>query len=197
LPHRALGAPSPRCTWWRPRYAQKNLVRACASSPEIPRGGHEILPTLPNQRLGTTHGGTGDWGGPWRRWLGPRPTRPPGHAKPGYALGNESPGARSAGGCQVVGAGPRPRSWVATGPKPKTEARGGAGGAPGPLRGEGRRPAQGLPFKPHNIKLVRLAVTGDASRRVWYARCARWAHVAAVRRRCACAMCSCCVYVYV
>ena len=29
--------------------------------------------------------------------------------------------------------------------------------------------------------LVRLAVAGDASRRVWYARCARWAHV-----RCAC-----------
>ena len=43
-PHRALGAPSPRCTWWRPRYAQKNLVRACASSPEISRGGHGILP---------------------------------------------------------------------------------------------------------------------------------------------------------
>jgi hypothetical protein len=46
LPHRALGAPSPRCTWWRPRYAQKNLVRACASSPEIPRGGHGIMPAL-------------------------------------------------------------------------------------------------------------------------------------------------------
>ena len=43
-PHRALGAPSPRCTWRRPRYAQKNLVRACASSPEISRGGHGILP---------------------------------------------------------------------------------------------------------------------------------------------------------
>jgi hypothetical protein len=41
---RALGAPSPRCTWWRPRYAQKNLVRAYAPSPEIPRGGHGILP---------------------------------------------------------------------------------------------------------------------------------------------------------
>jgi hypothetical protein len=42
LPHRALGAPSPRCAWWRPRYAQENLARACAcaSSPEIPRGGH-------------------------------------------------------------------------------------------------------------------------------------------------------------
>jgi hypothetical protein len=37
-PHRALGALSPRCTWWRPRYAQKNLVRACASSPEISQG---------------------------------------------------------------------------------------------------------------------------------------------------------------
>jgi hypothetical protein len=45
-PHRALGAPSPRYTWWRPRYAQKNLIRACASSsPEISRGGHGILPS--------------------------------------------------------------------------------------------------------------------------------------------------------
>jgi hypothetical protein len=49
---------------------------------------------------------------------------------------------------------PARRSWVATGPKPKP---GGAGGwwAPGPLVGEGRRPAQGLLFKPHNIKGVR------------------------------------------
>jgi hypothetical protein len=39
-----------------------------------------------------------------------------------------------------VGAGPRPPGWVAIGPKPKPR---GAGGAPGPLRGEGRRPAQG------------------------------------------------------
>jgi hypothetical protein len=46
--------PAPRCTWclvllgwWRPRYryAQKTLVRACASSPEISRGGHGA--TLP------------------------------------------------------------------------------------------------------------------------------------------------------
>jgi hypothetical protein len=50
-PRRALGAPSPRCTWWRPRYAQKNLVRlarACASSPEIrnfPGAGHGTMPT--------------------------------------------------------------------------------------------------------------------------------------------------------
>jgi hypothetical protein len=32
-PHRALGAPSLRCTWWRPRYAQKNLARACVLPP--------------------------------------------------------------------------------------------------------------------------------------------------------------------
>jgi hypothetical protein len=44
-PHRALGAPSPQYTWWRPRYDQKTLIRACASSPEISRGGHVILPT--------------------------------------------------------------------------------------------------------------------------------------------------------
>jgi hypothetical protein len=36
--------------------------------------------------------------------------------------------------------GPARRGWVAIGPKPKPR---GAGGAPGPLRGEGRRPAQG------------------------------------------------------
>jgi hypothetical protein len=35
--------------------------------------------------------------------------------------------------------GPARRSWVATGPKPKP---GGAGGAPGPLRGGARRPAR-------------------------------------------------------
>jgi hypothetical protein len=46
------------------------------------------------------------------------------------------------------------RSWVATGPKPKP---GGAGGAPGPLVGEGRRPAQGLLFKPP----VRLSSVGQ------------------------------------
>jgi hypothetical protein len=55
---------------------------------------------------------------------------PPGHAKPGCALENESPGARSAGGCQVVGAGPRPpelgRNWAQT----QTEARGGWWGLP-------------------------------------------------------------------
>jgi hypothetical protein len=67
---------------------------------------------------------------------------PPGHAKPGYALENESPARRrSAGGCQVVGAGPRlpelGRNWA------QTEARGGWWG-PGPAAGGGaaRRPAQ-------------------------------------------------------
>jgi hypothetical protein len=45
LPHRALGASPPRRASRRPRYPQENLVRACASSPEISRGGHGILPT--------------------------------------------------------------------------------------------------------------------------------------------------------
>jgi hypothetical protein len=59
LPHGALGAPSPRCTWRRPRYAQKNLVRACASSPEISRGGHHgILPSnhpQPQRQTSSAH----------------------------------------------------------------------------------------------------------------------------------------------
>jgi hypothetical protein len=56
-PHRALDAPSPRCTWRRPRYAQKNLVRACASSPEISRGGYGILPSrLPSPTSTSTPG---------------------------------------------------------------------------------------------------------------------------------------------
>jgi hypothetical protein len=42
----ALGASPPRRAWRRPRYPQENLVRACASSPEISRGGHEIRPIL-------------------------------------------------------------------------------------------------------------------------------------------------------
>ena len=41
--------------------------------------------------------------------------------------------------------GPARRGWVAIGPKPKPR---GAGGAPGPLRGEGRRPAQGYFLSP-------------------------------------------------
>jgi hypothetical protein len=53
-------------------------------------------------------------------------------------------------GARLWARAPARRSWVANGPKPKP---GGAGGAPGPLRGEGRRPAQGLLLKPHNIKL--------------------------------------------
>jgi hypothetical protein len=52
-------------------------------------------------------------------------------------------------GARLWARGPAYRSWAATGPKPKP---GGAGGAPAPLRGEARRPAQGLPFSPHNIK---------------------------------------------
>jgi hypothetical protein len=41
--------------------------------------------------------------------------------------------------------GPARRSWVLTGPKPKP---GGAGGPPGPLRGEARRPAKGYLLRP-------------------------------------------------
>jgi hypothetical protein len=43
-------------------------------------------------------------------------------------------------GARLWARGPARRGWVTTGPKPKPR---GAGGAPGPLRGEGRRPAQG------------------------------------------------------
>jgi hypothetical protein len=50
------------------------------------------------------------------------------------------PGRGVRAGARLWARGPARRSWVATGPKPKP---GGAGGAPGPLRGaEGRRPAQ-------------------------------------------------------
>jgi hypothetical protein len=70
-------------------------------------------------RLGTIHGGAGEARGAGG-WL----PDPPGHAKSDYALENEPPAARGAGGCQVVGAGPRPpglgRNWAQI-----TEARGG------------------------------------------------------------------------
>jgi hypothetical protein len=59
----------------------------------------------------------GGWGG--GRGAGGWVPDPPGHAEPGCALENESPAARGAGGCQVVGAGPRPpelgRNWAQTG----------------------------------------------------------------------------------
>jgi hypothetical protein len=44
---RGSGRPPPRRAWRRPRYPQENLVlvRACASSPEISRGGHGVLPS--------------------------------------------------------------------------------------------------------------------------------------------------------
>ena len=103
-----------------------------------------LLCSLLNQRLGTTHGGAGE-----ARGAGGWVPDPPGHVKPGYALENESPARRSAGGCQVVGAGPRlpelGRNWA------QTEARGGWWG-PGPAAGGGAAASQGLPFKPHNIK---------------------------------------------
>jgi hypothetical protein len=75
------------------------------------------------------------WGTGEARGAGGWVPDPPGHAKPGYALGNEPPVARSAGGCQVVGAGPRRppelgRNWA------QTEARGGWWG-PGPAAGGG------------------------------------------------------------
>ncbi len=43
-------------------------------------------------------------------------------------------------GARLWARGPARRGWVAIGPKPKPR---GAGGAPGPLRGEARRPAGG------------------------------------------------------
>ena len=91
------------------------------------------------------HGGTGE-----ARGVGGWVPDPPGHAKPGYALENESPARRSAGGCQVVGAGPRPpglgRNWA------QTEAQGGWWG-PGSAAGGGAA-AIGYLFKPHNIKVM-------------------------------------------
>jgi hypothetical protein len=57
-------------------------------------------------------------------------------------------GVRVRAGARLWARDPACRSWAATGPKPKP---GGGDGAPGPLRGEARRPA-GLPFKPHNTK---------------------------------------------
>jgi hypothetical protein len=35
-PHRALGAPSPRCTWWRPRYVQKIWSGPVLPPPKFP-----------------------------------------------------------------------------------------------------------------------------------------------------------------
>jgi hypothetical protein len=97
-------------------------------------------PSLLNQRLGTTHGGTGE-----ARGAGGWVPDPPGHVKPGCALENESPAGRSTGGCQVVGAGPRPpelgRNWA------QTEPRGGCW-APGPATGGGAGPAQGYFLSP-------------------------------------------------
>ena len=65
----------------------------------------------------------GGWGGTGSRWLGPRPTR---SCQTWLCSENESPARRSAGGCQVVGAGARlpelGRKWA------QTEARGGAVG---------------------------------------------------------------------
>jgi hypothetical protein len=88
------------------------------------------------------HGGAGEV-----RGAGGWVPDPPGHAKPGYALenelliANEFPAGRSAGGCQVVGAGPRPpelgRNWA------QTEARGGGWWGPGSAAGGGAAASQG------------------------------------------------------
>jgi hypothetical protein len=82
----------------------------------------------------------GGWGGTGSRWLGPRPTR---SCQTWSSLENESPARRSAGGCQVVGAGPRlpelGRNWA------QTEARGGWWG-PGPAAGGGAAASPGLLF---------------------------------------------------
>jgi hypothetical protein len=51
-------------------------------------------------------------------------------------------------GARLWARGPACRSWAATGPKPKP---GGAGGAPGPLRGEARRPARVCFFDHHHL----------------------------------------------
>jgi hypothetical protein len=58
-------------------------------------------PSRWNQRLGTIHGG--GWGGQGSRcgWV----PDPPGHTRPDYALENESPAGRGAGGCQAVPTG--------------------------------------------------------------------------------------------
>ena len=61
-------------------------------------------------------------------------------------------------GARLWARGPARRGWVAIGPKPKPR---GAGGAPGPLRGEGRRPAQGY-FLSLIISRVRELSTGFA-----------------------------------
>jgi hypothetical protein len=71
----------------------------------------------------------GGWGGTGSRWLGPRPTR---SCQTWLCSENESPARRSAGGCQVVGAGARlpelGRKWA------QTEARRrGAAASPGYL----------------------------------------------------------------
>jgi hypothetical protein len=88
------------------------------SSSQFPEHNGRLAPTkgpsLLNQRLAaggwgpptptpTPTGGLGRPGGPGS------PTHdPPGHAKSGCALGNKSPAGRSAGGCQVMGAGGHP-----------------------------------------------------------------------------------------
>ena len=67
----------------------------------------------------------------------------PGHVKPDYAMENESPTGRGAGGCQVVGAGPRlpelGRNWA------QTEAREGWW-APGPAAGGSAAASPGVTF---------------------------------------------------
>ena len=62
-------------------------------------------------------------------------------------------------GARLWARGPARRGWVAIGPKPKPR---GAGGAPGPLRGEARRPAQGyfLSFLYQGLESFQQALQG-------------------------------------
>jgi hypothetical protein len=87
----------------------------------------------------------GDWGDPWvAPVVGSRPPHP---VMPNLVmLWKMSPlrgGMRA--GARLWARGPARRGWVAIEPKPKPR---GAGGAPGPLRGEARRPARATFLSP-------------------------------------------------
>ena len=81
----------------------------------------------------------------------------------------ESPARRSAGGCQVVGAGPRlpglGRNWA------QTEAQGGWWWGPGPAAGGGAAASPRLLFKPHNYQRVRDQQACAALRAAYYRVC--------------------------
>jgi hypothetical protein len=112
----------------RPPPRRLNWTEAISRAQRAPTKG----PSRLNQRLVTPTGGLGRPGEP----VVGSPTHP---AMPNLVvLWNMSPlrgGVRA--GARLWARGPARRSWVTTGPKPKP---GGAGGPPGPLRGEARRP---------------------------------------------------------